>query len=70
MGLVRIYQLVISPHFPSSCRYTPTCSAYAIEALDRFGLIRGLLMAVYRILRCHPWSKGGYDPPRWFGHEQ
>ncbi len=62
IALVRIYQYIISPLLPPTCRYIPTCSQYAIEAFDRHGICRGLLMAVLRILRCHPFSRGGYDP--------
>ncbi len=65
--LVRGYQLIISPHFPSSCRYTPTCSAYSIEALRKYGALKGFVLTVHRIGRCHPWGGHGYDPPRWFG---
>ena len=67
VGLVRGYQLVVSPHLPSSCRYTPTCSHYAVEALQRYGVLKGTILAVWRIARCHPWGGHGYDPPRWFG---
>jgi len=67
VGLVRFYQLAISPHFPSSCRFRPTCSQYAILALQKYGAVRGTLLAVWRILRCNPWGGQGYDPPRWFG---
>ncbi len=67
IGLVRFYQLAISPHFPSSCRFTPTCSQYAILALRKYGAVRGTVLAVWRILRCNPWGGHGYDPPRWFG---
>ena len=67
VGLVRFYQLAISPHFPSSCRFRPTCSQYAILALQRYGAVRGTILAVWRILRCNPWGGHGYDPPRWFG---
>ena len=60
---IRIYQKVISPFLPPSCRYTPTCSAYAIEALQKHGPLKGLYLAVKRILSCHPWSsKCGHDP--------
>ena len=66
--LVRGYQLMISPFVgPGSCRYTPTCSQYAIEAIRGYGVIKGLILATWRILRCHPWGGWGYDPPRWFG---
>ena len=67
MGLVRVYQLIISPHLPSSCRYTPTCSNYAVQALQKYGAVKGTILAVWRILRCNPWARHGYDPPRWFG---
>lgn len=66
IGLVRLYQLVLSPHMGASCRFTPTCSQYAVESLRRYGAVRGLLMATWRILRCNPWGGHGYDPPRWF----
>ena len=60
--LVRVYQRLISPLFPSSCRYTPTCSEYAAQALTRHGFVRGLWMSARRVLRCNPWSDGGEDP--------
>jgi hypothetical protein len=60
--LLRGYKLLISPWLPASCRYVPTCSEYAMEAVERFGVLRGSAMAVRRILRCHPFAKGGYDP--------
>lgn len=60
--LVRIYQRVLSPLLPPSCRYTPTCSQYAVEALKKHGPWRGLKLAVRRFLRCHPWGGSGYDP--------
>ncbi|HET7373692.1 MAG TPA: membrane protein insertion efficiency factor YidD [Gemmatimonadaceae bacterium] len=60
--LVRGYQVAISPLLPSSCRYYPSCSAYAIEALERHGAIRGSWLAIRRIARCHPFKPGGYDP--------
>jgi len=62
IALVKWYQRAISPLTPPSCRYTPTCSAYAIEALERFGAIKGSFLTVKRILRCHPWGGSGYDP--------
>lgn len=61
-GLIRIYKLVISPVLPPSCRYYPTCSAYAIEAITKYGPFKGLLLALGRLIRCHPFSSGGYDP--------
>lgn len=60
--LIRLYQKYISPLKPPSCRFTPTCSNYAIAALKEWGLIIGGALAVWRILRCNPFSKGGYDP--------
>ncbi len=60
--LIRFYQLCISPFFPPSCRYFPTCSEYAREAIEKYGAWQGVYMAIKRILRCHPWHKGGYDP--------
>lgn len=60
--LLRGYKWAVSPMFPPACRYVPTCSEYAMEAVDRYGVIRGSLMAMWRVLRCHPFAKGGYDP--------
>ena len=62
LGLLRGYKWAISPMFLPSCRYVPTCSEYAVEAIDRYGALRGSAMAVWRLLRCHPFVKGGYDP--------
>ncbi|MBP3774661.1 MAG: membrane protein insertion efficiency factor YidD [Bacteroidaceae bacterium] len=59
---IRFYQVAISPYTPSSCRFTPSCSQYAVEALRRHGPAKGLWLAVRRILRCHPWGGSGYDP--------
>ena len=60
--LVRFYQLCLSPLKPPTCRFTPTCSQYAIEALRKHGPIKGLYLTVMRLLRCHPWGGSGYDP--------
>ena len=60
--LVRFYQVCISPLKPPSCRFTPTCSQYAIEALRKHGPIKGLYLTIRRLLRCHPWGGSGYDP--------
>jgi len=60
--LIRIYQVLISPLFPSSCRYTPTCSHYGIEAFQKHGLIRGGWLTIKRIASCNPWGGSGYDP--------
>jgi len=62
IGLVRLYQLGISSWTPSWCRFTPSCSAYAIEAIDAHGAVRGSWLALRRIGRCHPWGGHGYDP--------
>jgi len=60
--LIKGYQRLISPLLPPSCRFTPSCSHYGIEALQKHGLVRGSYLTIHRILRCHPWSKGGHDP--------
>lgn len=60
--LVRFYQACISPLKPGCCRFTPTCSQYAIEALQKYGPVKGLWLSIKRIIRCHPWGGSGYDP--------
>ena len=60
--LIWAYRLFVSPVLAPSCRYAPTCSGYALEALRRHGAVRGSVLAVRRILRCHPWADGGFDP--------
>ena len=59
---IRFYQRSISPLFPPACRFTPSCSQYAIEAIDKHGPVKGLWLAIKRISRCHPWGGSGYDP--------
>ena len=59
---IRLYQTVISPALPRRCKYEPTCSMYAVQAIRRFGILRGLVLAVWRLLRCNPFSHGGFDP--------
>ena len=60
--LIKAYKFLISPLLGNSCRYLPTCSEYSIEALKTYGLIKGILISLKRILSCHPWGKSGYDP--------
>ena len=62
LQLLRLYKRWVSPAFPPSCRYVPTCSEYAMEAVERYGALRGGMMAAWRLLRCHPLAKGGLDP--------
>jgi len=62
LGFIRFYQYVFSPHFPPACRYYPSCSSYAYEAVDKYGFLRGCMLSVKRIIRCHPFHSGGYDP--------
>jgi putative membrane protein insertion efficiency factor len=59
---VVLYQRLISPAIPRRCKYEPTCSRYALEAIRDYGILRGLVLAGWRLLRCNPWSHGGYDP--------
>jgi putative membrane protein insertion efficiency factor len=62
LHLLRSYKLVISPLLPPACRYVPTCSEYGLEAVERYGVLRGMMMAAVRFCRCHPLARGGYDP--------
>jgi uncharacterized protein len=57
-----LYSRVVSPALPRRCKYEPTCSRYAIDAIRTYGILRGVVLAVWRVLRCNPWSDGGYDP--------
>jgi putative membrane protein insertion efficiency factor len=59
---ILVYQRVISPAIPRRCKYEPTCSRYAIDAIRQYGILRGLVLGFWRLLRCNPWSHGGYDP--------
>ncbi len=60
--IIKIYQILISPFFPSSCKFSPSCSKYGILAINKYGAFRGSLLTIKRILKCNPWSNGGYDP--------
>jgi len=62
IAFIRFYQKIISPLLGSNCRYYPTCSHYMVEAIEKYGVARGGWMGLQRIMRCHPWHKGGYDP--------
>lgn len=62
IGMIRLYQRVFSPLKPPSCRFYPTCSEYAIQAINKYGIFKGIVKAVIRILKCHPFHPGGYDP--------
>ena len=62
LGAIRFYRRNISPMFPPCCRFTPTCSAYALEAVEKYGALKGGFLALKRILKCHPFHPGGYDP--------
>ena len=62
LGLIRIYQLTLSPLLGSNCRFQPTCSAYATEAIKKFGVLKGGYLSFRRLIKCHPFHKGGYDP--------
>ena len=62
LTLIRVYQYAISPYTPASCRHWPTCSTYAIQAIERYGILKGGGLALNRILRCHPWGTSGIDP--------
>jgi putative membrane protein insertion efficiency factor len=63
IAIIRGYQLFISPWLPPTCRYYPTCSAYFLEAVQRYGFLKGAKLGLLRILRCHPFHEGGFDPP-------
>jgi uncharacterized protein len=63
IAAVRVYQFTLSPIFGRQCRFRPTCSHYMIEAVEKYGAVRGTLKGLWRILRCNPFSRGGYDPP-------
>jgi putative membrane protein insertion efficiency factor len=63
IGVIRLYQRLISPMLGQRCRFEPSCSQYFIESVQKYGAVRGTLRGLWRILRCNPWHRGGYDPP-------
>ena len=64
VGLIRVYRRYVSPMLPESCRYTPSCSLYTLQAIEKYGVMRGIPMGALRVLRCHPFARGGFDPVR------
>lgn len=68
IALIKVYRLTLSPYLGQHCRFSPTCSCYGIEALERHGALRGTWLTLRRLGRCHPWSAGGYDPVPDPGH--
>ena len=64
IGLIQLYRTYLSPLLPASCRYAPSCSLYTLQAIEKYGVPRGVFMGVLRVLRCHPFSRGGFDPVR------
>ncbi|MBB5284382.1 hypothetical protein HNQ92_002525 [Rhabdobacter roseus] len=62
IGFVKMYQAVLSPYFPNACRYSPTCSQYMIEAIQKYGVWKGTRLGLRRLGRCHPWGGSGFDP--------
>ena len=64
IGLIQIYRRFLSPMLPPTCRYEPSCSLYTVQAIEKYGVARGLFMGILRVLRCHPFARGGFDPVR------
>ncbi len=64
IGLIQVYRRFLSPMLPPACRYTPSCSLYTLQAIEKYGALRGITMGVLRLLRCHPFARGGFDPVR------
>lgn len=62
--LIQIYRSYVSPMLPPTCRYTPSCSLYTLQAIEKYGVMKGVFMGVLRVLRCHPFARGGFDPVR------
>ena len=64
IGSIRVYRRYVSPMLPASCRYTPSCSLYTLQAIEKYGVLRGIPRGALRVLRCHPFARGGFDPVR------
>jgi len=64
IGLIQFYRRFVSPMLPPTCRYTPSCSLYTVLAIEKYGVAKGVVMGVRRVLRCHPFARGGFDPVR------
>ena len=64
IGLIEIYRRFLSPMLPPTCRYEPSCSLYTVQAIEKYGVLKGLFMGILRVLRCHPFARGGFDPLR------
>ena len=64
IGLIQVYRKFLSPMLPPTCRYEPSCSLYTVQAIEKYGVLKGLFMGVLRVLRCHPFARGGFDPVR------
>ena len=64
IGLIQIYRKFLSPMLPPTCRYEPSCSLYTVQAIEKYGALKGLFMGILRVLRCHPFARGGFDPVR------
>jgi putative membrane protein insertion efficiency factor len=64
IGVIEIYRRFLSPMLPPTCRFEPSCSLYTVQAIEKYGVLRGLFMGILRVLRCHPFARGGFDPVR------
>jgi uncharacterized protein len=64
VGLIQFYRRYLSPMLPPMCRYSPSCSLYTVQAIEKYGVLRGVSMGILRVLRCHPFARGGFDPVR------
>ena len=64
IGLIQVYRKFLSPMLPPTCRYEPSCSLYTVQAIEKYGAVKGLFIGIRRVLRCHPFARGGFDPVR------